>query len=88
MRRHLKRWMRPERRAASLEFLLFRNRVFYHRSASSHHGAVELSADADAGAADRGAGGGNRAMIKPSELLPETANLLQTAIADFFLPER
>ncbi|MDQ0455046.1 coniferyl aldehyde dehydrogenase [Rhizobium paknamense] len=88
VRRHLKRWMRPERRAASLDFLLFRNRVFYQplgvvgiMAPWNYPLMLTLEPLIEALAA------GNRAMIKPSELLPETADLLQTAISDFFLPE-
>lgn len=87
-RAHLKRWMRPERRASALEFFTFRNRVFYQPLGVvgimvpwNYPLLLALGPLVDVLAA------GNRAMIKPSERLPKTAALLQTAVAQHFSPE-
>ncbi|MGG7516479.1 aldehyde dehydrogenase family protein [Allorhizobium undicola] len=88
VRRHLARWMAPERRTASLDFLLFRNRVVYQplgvvgiMAPWNYPLMLTLEPLIEALAA------GNRVMIKPSELLPQTAALLQEAVAAFFAPE-
>ncbi|MBD9375062.1 coniferyl aldehyde dehydrogenase [Rhizobium sp. ARZ01] len=84
-RSHLRRWMRPERRGSSLEFLQMKNRVEYQPLGVvgilvpwNYPLMLTFGPLIDVLAA------GNRAMIKPSELLPETADLLEQSIAEFF----
>ncbi|MCM2294542.1 coniferyl aldehyde dehydrogenase [Allorhizobium sp. BGMRC 0089] len=87
-KKHLKAWMRPERRHVSLEFLTFRNRVYYQplgvvgiMAPWNYPLMLTLGPLIDVLAA------GNRALIKPSELLPETADLIQAAIGEHFAAE-
>ncbi len=87
-RSHLKRWMRDERRASTLEFFTFRNRVFHQplgvvgiKVPWNYPLLLALGPLVDVLSA------GNRAMIKPSERLPKTAVVLQAAIAQHFAPE-
>ena len=87
-RSHLRRWMRPERRGRSLEFAQFSNWVQYQPLGVvgimvpwNYPLILALGPLIDVLAA------GNRAMIKPSELLPETSALLCSAIGEQFSPE-
>lgn len=87
-RSHLKRWMRAERRSSGLEFLNVRNRVFYQPLGVigimvpwNYPLLLAFGPLVDVLAA------GNRAMIKPSERLPQTSALLQTAVARHFSSE-
>ena len=88
-RRHLRRWMRPRRRPVGLPFLPARARVVYQPlgvvgiiSPWNYPFYLALSPLVGALAA------GNRAMIKPSELVPRTAELIQSLIADTFAEEQ
>ncbi|MEH3117510.1 MAG: coniferyl aldehyde dehydrogenase [Methylorubrum populi] len=81
----LKRWMAPERRATALEFWPFRNQVIYQPLGVvgimvpwNYPLLLALGPLVDVLAA------GNRAMIKPSELLPRTAEVLQEAVSEVF----
>ncbi|MFC3674126.1 aldehyde dehydrogenase family protein [Ferrovibrio xuzhouensis] len=87
-RRHLKRWMRPERRASSIEFLSVRNRVQYQPLGVvgimvpwNYPLFLALGPLVDVLAA------GNRALIKPSEFTPSCNAVLAEAIAATFAPE-
>lgn len=87
-RSHLRKWMRPERRARSLEFLQLSNWVQYQPLGVvgimvpwNYPLILALGPLIDVLAA------GNRAMIKPSELLPKTSQLLAEAVSAHFTPE-
>lgn len=87
-RRHLKRWMRPERRASAIEFLSVRNRVRYQPLGVvgimvpwNYPLFLALGPLVDVLAA------GNRALIKPSEFTPACNAVLREAIAASFAPE-
>lgn len=87
-RAHLRRWMRPEHRGRSLEFLQLKNWVQYQPLGVvgimvpwNYPILLSLGPLIDVLAA------GNRAMIKPSEMLPETARLLGETISEFFSPD-
>ena len=86
-KQHLRDWMEPEERETSFEFMPADVPASStSRSASiGDHLALELP-----GVSSRSAplvaalAAGNRAMIKPSELVPETAELLRDLVADAF----
>lgn len=85
---HLRRWMRPHRRGRSIEFLQLANWVAYQPLGVvgimvpwNYPLLLALGPLIDVLAA------GNRAMIKPSELLPETSALLKRLVAEYFSPE-
>ena len=87
-RSHLKRWMKPERRGRSLEFLQLSNTVQYQPLGVvgvmvpwNYPVFLALGPLIDILAA------GNRAIIKPSELVPETSALMAQLIAEYFEPE-
>jgi coniferyl-aldehyde dehydrogenase len=87
-RSHLRRWMRSERRGHSIEFLQMANRVQYQPIGVvgvmvpwNYPLLLALGPLIDILAA------GNRAMIKPSELVPQTSSLLANLIAEYFAPE-
>ena len=86
-RAHLARWMRPRRRGSSLEFLQLSNWVQYQPLGVvgimvpwNYPILLALGPLVDVLAA------GNRAVIKPSELLPRTSALLAKVIPDYFSP--
>jgi acyl-CoA reductase-like NAD-dependent aldehyde dehydrogenase len=88
-RRHLGRWMRPRRRPVSLPFLPARAQVVYQPlgvvgiiSPWNYPFYLALSPLIGVLAA------GNRAMIKPSELVPRTADLIENLIADTFAEDQ
>ncbi|MCO6188576.1 coniferyl aldehyde dehydrogenase [Rhizobium sp. L1K21] len=85
---HLRKWMRPSRRGRSIEFLQMSNWVQYQPLGVvgimvpwNYPLILALGPLIDVLAA------GNRAMIKPSELLPATSALLARLIAQYFPPE-
>ncbi len=87
-RAHLRKWMKPERRGRSLEFLTFSNRVQYQPLGVigimvpwNYPLLLALGPLIDVLAA------GNRAMIKPSELTPETSALLAGLVGRYFQPD-
>ena len=87
-RSHLRKWMKPERRGRSIEFFQLSNWVQYQPLGVvgvmvpwNYPLLLALGPLIDILAA------GNRAMIKPSELLPETSSLLATLIGAYFKPE-
>ncbi|HBF31067.1 MAG TPA: coniferyl aldehyde dehydrogenase [Rhizobium sp.] len=87
-RSHLRGWMRPERRGHSIEFLQMANRVQYQplgvvgiMAPWNYPLLLALGPLIDILAA------GNRAMIKPSELVPETSALLAKLLSDYFTPD-
>ncbi|WP_234893694.1 coniferyl aldehyde dehydrogenase [Agrobacterium vitis] len=87
-RSHLRRWMKPERRARSIEFLQLSNWVQYQPLGVigimvpwNYPLLLALGPLIDILAA------GNRAIIKPSELLPETSALLSKLVEAYFAPE-
>ncbi len=86
-RSHLSRWMKPWRRKSALEFKLLANRVVYQPLGVvgimvpwNYPLLLALGPLIDVLAA------GNRAIIKPSELLPKTSALLAQLIAAYFNP--
>ncbi|MFV3074422.1 coniferyl aldehyde dehydrogenase [Niveispirillum fermenti] len=89
VRRHLKSWMRPERRRPGLAFRPASARVEYQPlgvvgilSPWNYPLFLTLGPLVDALAA------GNRVMIKPSELAPRTAELLERLLAGLFAPDQ
>lgn len=87
-RSHLKRWMKPERRGRSIEFLQLSNWVQYQPLGVvgvmvpwNYPVFLALGPLIDILAA------GNRAIIKPSELVQETSALLSRLICDYFTAE-
>ena len=87
-RRHVAGWMRPERRAVSMNFRPASNRVEYEPlgvvgvvSPWNYPIFLTLGPLIDILAA------GNRAMIKPSELTPATGALLARMLGEAFAPE-
>ncbi len=87
-RRHVAGWMRPERRAVSMNFRPATNRVEYQPlgvvgvvSPWNYPIFLTLGPLIDILAA------GNRAMIKPSELTPATGALLARMVGEAFAPE-
>ncbi|MGQ3028956.1 MAG: coniferyl aldehyde dehydrogenase [Ferrovibrionaceae bacterium] len=87
-RRHLRSWMRPERRHVALTFQPASAWVQYQPLGVigivvpwNYPVMLALSPLVDALAA------GNRAMIKPSELTPRFSALLQTLIGEAFPPD-
>ena len=87
-RRHLAGWMRPQRRATSLNFKPASNRIEYQPlgvvgvvSPWNYPIFLTLGPLIDILAA------GNRAMIKPSELTPATGALLARMLGEAFTPE-
>ncbi len=86
--KHLRDWMRPQRVAANWQFMTGRARVLYQPlgvvgiiGAWNYQLLLSLSPLVCALAA------GNRAMVKPSETAPRTADLMQKMIAERFKPE-
>jgi len=87
-RKHLPRWMRPERRAVGMTFQPAANRVEYKPlgvvgvvAPWNYPVFLTLGPLVDILAA------GNRAMIKPSELTPATGALLARLLGEVFPPE-
>lgn len=87
VRGHVRRWMKPERRGGVIPFNLFGARVEVERMPKGVVGILgpwnvplftTLAPLAFALAA------GNRAMLKPSEFVPRTSALLQSAVQDLF----
>ncbi|WP_316189895.1 coniferyl aldehyde dehydrogenase [Bradyrhizobium sp. SZCCHNS1054] len=84
---HLRAWMQPETRRSSIEFALMRNRVIHQPL-----GVVGIMAPWNYpllltfGPLIDVLAAGNRSLIKPSELLPETSITLAEAIASRFDP--
>jgi coniferyl-aldehyde dehydrogenase len=85
MRRNLRRWMKPERRRVGVSFVPASNRVLYQPlgvvgiiAPWNYPVALALMPLATALAA------GNRAMIKPSELTPQTSALMESVLGDVF----
>lgn len=87
-RRHLKRWMKVEPRARSIEFMQLGNYVQY-----CPLGVVGIMAPWNypiflaLGPLIDVLAAGNRAMIKPSELAPATSFLLSSLIGKYFAAE-
>jgi NAD-dependent aldehyde dehydrogenases len=84
-RKHLSSWMKPQRVAAGINFLPARAKIVYQPlgvvgilGAWNYPTLLTLSPLVDAIAA------GNHVMIKPSELAPRTAEVLQKMIAAKF----
>lgn len=87
-KRHLHRWMRPRSVAVNWQFLPSRARIVYQPlgvvaviGAWNYQLLMTLSPLVDALAA------GNRVIVKPSELAPATAGLIQRMIAEIFPEE-
>ncbi|GGF47905.1 aldehyde dehydrogenase [Aliidongia dinghuensis] len=88
-RRHLARWMRPQRRRVGVAFQPAGARVVYQPlgvvgilAPWNYPLLLTLGPLVDALAA------GNRVMLKPSELTPRTAALLQSLLAEIFPEDR
>jgi coniferyl-aldehyde dehydrogenase len=89
LHRNLRRWMRPERRRVGVLFLPARNRVLYQPlgvvgiiSPWNYPVALALMPLATALAA------GNRAMVKPSELTPQTSAVMTSVLGKVFAEEQ
>jgi coniferyl-aldehyde dehydrogenase len=89
LHRKVPRWVRPERRRVGLLFLPAANRVLYQPlgvvgiiSPWNYPVALALMPLATALAA------GNRAMIKPSELTPETSALMKSVLGKIFAEDQ
>jgi len=87
-RRHVARWMRPERRATSLWFLPGRSRLQHQPLGAigivvPWNYPVLLAAAPLAGAL----AAGNRVMVKMSETVPETAALFARLVAERYAPD-
>ncbi len=89
LQRHLKKWMRPERRRVELTFMPGSNRVIFQPlgvigiiSPWNYPVALALMPLATALAA------GNRAMLKPSELTPATSALMTSMLGGIFPQDR
>jgi coniferyl-aldehyde dehydrogenase len=89
LHRNLRRWVRPERRRVGLLFLPAANRVLYQPlgvvgiiSPWNYPVALALMPLATALAA------GNRAMIKPSELTPQTSALMKSILGKIFADDQ
>ena len=89
LRRNLRRWMRPERRRVGLAFFPASNWVLYQPlgvvgiiSPWNYPVALALMPLATALAA------GNRAMIKPSELTPQTSASMKSVLGEFFVDDQ
>jgi coniferyl-aldehyde dehydrogenase len=89
LRRNLRRWMRPERRRVGLAFFPASNWVLYQPlgvvgiiSPWNYPVALALMPLATALAA------GNRAMIKPSELTPQTSASMKSILGEFFADDQ
>ncbi|MBM6594353.1 coniferyl aldehyde dehydrogenase [Microvirga pudoricolor] len=87
-RRHLRAWMRPERRPIGMMFRPGRGRVHYQALGlvgiiSPWNYPVQLTLLPLVGAI----AAGNRVMIKPSELTPETSSLLASLLGELFRPD-
>ncbi len=87
-RTHLKSWMKPQRRGLQMEFLLMRNRVIHQPLGVvgilvpwNYPLFLSLGPLVDVLAA------GNRAIIKPSELLPSFSDLFARTVAEAFSDE-
>ncbi len=86
-KKHLKKWMKPERRKAPVPMNLFgaSSRIYYQPKGvigimTPWNVPVNMifSPLADA------LGAGNRVMIKPSEFTPKTAEVMQRLLAEYF----
>lgn len=89
LRRHLRRWMRPQRRGVNWPFLPARGEIRYQPlgvvgivSPWNYPVQLALLPLADAIAA------GNHALLKPSEFTPRTSEQLAAIVAEAFPPER
>jgi coniferyl-aldehyde dehydrogenase len=89
LHRNLRRWMRPERRRVGISFVPASNRVLYQPlgvvgviSPWNYPVALALMPLATALAA------GNRAMIKPSELTPQTSAWLESVLGEAFAQDQ
>ena len=89
LHRNLRRWVRPERRRVGLPFLPATNRVLYQPlgvvgiiSPWNYPLALALMPLATALAA------GNRAMIKPSELTPQTSAMMKSVLNKVFADDQ
>ncbi|HLZ65262.1 MAG TPA: coniferyl aldehyde dehydrogenase [Aliidongia sp.] len=89
VRRHLGRWMKPQRRRVGLAFRPAAARVAYQPlgvvgvlAPWNYPLFLTLGPLVDALAA------GNRVMLKPSELTPRTAELLKTLLGELFPEDR
>lgn len=88
-KKHLKKWMKPEGRRTMppLNLLGSRSEVIYQPlGVIGIMGAWNFPVNLTLAPLVGALAAGNRAILKPSELAPATADLLKKAIADFFLP--
>ena len=88
-REHLRSWMAPRRRHVSMVFQPGRAEVQYQPLGvvgiiSPWNYPLQLALAPLVGAI----AAGNRAMIKPSELVPETARLLTALMSELFAPDQ
>ncbi|PZP35829.1 MAG: coniferyl aldehyde dehydrogenase [Roseateles depolymerans] len=86
--RHLRRWMRPRRVPTALHFLPASNRLL--RQPLGVVGVVapwNYPYNLAMSPAVAALAAGNRVLIKPSELVPETAALMERLVAQYFEPD-
>jgi coniferyl-aldehyde dehydrogenase len=88
IKRHLKRWMRPESRETSWVFLPAKNRVVNQPKGvvgiiSPWNYPIQLALIPIAYAI----AAGNRVLLKPSELTPRTSDALATMLSEVFSPD-
>ena len=89
-KKSLKKWMKPEKRSASSPFNLFGAKAYIQYQPLGTVGVISpwnfpinLTFAPLAGIFSAG----NRAMIKPSEITPETSNLMKKMVSEFFDPD-
>ena len=86
---HLREWMEPEERETGFVFLPASVELVRSRSASSGSSRRGTTRCSSRWRPLVGAlAAGNRAMLKPSELVPETAALLHDLVAETFPPDQ
>lgn len=86
--RHLRRWMKPRRVPTALHFLPASNRLL--RQPLGVVGVVapwNYPYNLAMSPAVAALAAGNRVLIKPSELVPETAALMERLVAQYFEPD-
>ena len=89
-KRHVRKWMRPERRSPQFPLGLFGARAAVHFQPKGVVGIVSpwnFPVNLTFGPLAAVLAAGNRAMIKPSEFTPQTSALMAELIADYYSDE-
>ena len=89
-KKHLKKWMKPEQRSAGSPFNFLGAKAYIQYQPLGTVGVISpwnfpfnLTFAPLAGVLSAG----NRAMIKPSEITPESSNLMKKMVSEFFDPD-